>query len=74
MDEPEWEASEHFNREGLVALLQESGEKMVELYGIWLRNNGDFANQVNIRENISLKRILEPDFRFKERGLYQVSL
>jgi hypothetical protein len=74
VDDPEREASERFNREALVTLLREGGEKVVELYGIWLSNDGDYTKQANVRENISLSRILEPDFRFKERGLYQVSL
>jgi hypothetical protein len=71
VDDPEWEASERVNREALVALLRESGEKTVDLYGIW---DGEFEKPVNIREEIPLTRILEPDFRFKERGFYTVSL
>jgi hypothetical protein len=71
VDDPEWEATELVNREALVALLRDSAEKNVELYGVWY---GDFAKQVNVREEIPLARILEPDFRFKERGLYTVSL
>jgi hypothetical protein len=51
--------------------LRESGEKAVDLYGIW---DGEFEKPVNVREEISLTRILEPDFRFKERGFYTVSL
>lgn len=53
VDDPEWEASERFNREALVTLLRGSGEKLVELYGIWLSNDGDYAKHVNVRENIS---------------------
>jgi hypothetical protein len=71
VDDLEWEASERVNREALVALLRESGEKTVDLYGIW---DGEFEKPVNIREEIPLTRILEPDFRFKERGFYTVSL
>ncbi len=71
VDDPAWEASERVNREALVALLRESGEKTVDLYGIW---DGDFAKPVNVREEIPLSRILEPNFRFKERGFYTVSL
>jgi alpha-D-ribose 1-methylphosphonate 5-triphosphate synthase subunit PhnL len=71
VDDPEWEASERENREALVALLRESGEKTVDLYGIW---DGDFAKPANVREEIPLTRILEPNFRFKERGFYTVSL
>jgi alpha-D-ribose 1-methylphosphonate 5-triphosphate synthase subunit PhnL len=71
VDDPEWEARERVNREALVALLQECGEKTVELYGIW---HGEFEKPVTIREEVPLTRILEPDFRFKERGFYTVSL
>lgn len=70
----EWEASERFNREALVNLLRKSGEKVVELYGIWLSDDTSFALPVNVREEIQLAKILEPDFRFKERGFYQVTL
>jgi hypothetical protein len=71
IDDPDWEASERMNREELVALLRQSGEQVVELYGIW---DGEFEKPVNVREEIPLTRILEPDFRFKERGFYTVSL
>jgi hypothetical protein len=71
VDAPDWEASERMNREELVALLRGSGEQVVELYGIWA---GEFEEPVNVREEIPLTRILEPDFRFKERGFYTVSL
>ena len=55
--DPEWAASERVNREALVALLRESGEKTVDLYGIW---DGEFEKPVNIREEIPLTRILIP--------------
>jgi alpha-D-ribose 1-methylphosphonate 5-triphosphate synthase subunit PhnL len=71
VDDPDWEASERMNREALVTLLRGSGEKTVELYGIW---DGEFEKPVNVREKIPLTRILESDFRFKERGFYTVSL
>jgi hypothetical protein len=71
VDAPDWEARERMNREELVALLRGSGEQVVELYGIW---DGEFEKPVNVREEIPLTRILEPDFRFKERGFYTVSL
>jgi hypothetical protein len=70
----EWEVSERFNRDALVNLLRASGEKIIELYGIWLSDDESFALPVNVREEIPLSRILEPDFRFKEWGFYQVSL
>jgi hypothetical protein len=73
VDDLEWEASERFNREALVRLLRESREEVVELYGIWLSDGGDVSSPENFRDEIPLKRILEPTFRFKERGFYQVT-
>jgi hypothetical protein len=54
-----------FNREALVDLLRKTGEKAVGLYGIWGEN---FAEQQKARENISLVRILDSDFWFKEQN------
>ena len=72
--DPEWEASERFNREGLVRLLKDSGEEMVELYGIWLSDwKKDPLSPEVYREDIALAKILEPTFRFKERGFYRVN-
>jgi hypothetical protein len=70
----ESEAAERFNRAELVALLQESGEEMVELYGVWLDDKETLSKPEVFRENIALTRILEPTVRFKERGFYRVSL
>lgn len=65
-------ASTHkHNREALVELLRASGENVIELYGLW---DGDFAEPTAAHENIALKTILEPSFRFKERGLYRVTV
>jgi hypothetical protein len=72
VDNPEWEASERFNREALVGLLRESGEE-IELYGIWLSDGADFSRPENFRDEIPLAKILEPAFRFKERGFYRVT-
>jgi alpha-D-ribose 1-methylphosphonate 5-triphosphate synthase subunit PhnL len=72
VDDPGWEKTELVNREALVAMLIGSGEKMIELYGIW--QDGESEKPVNVREEISLKRILDSDFRFKERGFYTVNL
>jgi hypothetical protein len=72
--DPEWEASERFNRGRLVRLLRESGEEMVELYGIWLSDwKKDPLSPEVFREDIPLAKILEPTFRFKERGFYRVN-
>lgn len=74
VDDPELEATEKGNRESLVRMLRDTGEKWVELYGIWLSRDGDYAKPVNFREDIPLARILEPAFRFKERGFYRVDI
>jgi hypothetical protein len=67
--DPERDASDRYNREALVALLQDSGETMVELYGVW---DGDFAKIPKALEDIPLHRILVSDFRFKEQCFYRV--
>jgi hypothetical protein len=64
-------ASASFNRQGLVELLRASGEKTVELYGIW---DGDFIESPKVQEHINVQRILDSDFFFKERGFYTVSI
>jgi hypothetical protein len=51
--------------------LRNSGEKTVELYGMW---DGDFAEVPKARESISLQKLLHPDFRFKEQGFYMVNM
>lgn len=74
VDDLEWEANERTNRELLMTLLRESDEKIIELYGIWRSGDGYLYKPVNVREEIPLTRIVEPTFRFKERGFYHVSL
>jgi hypothetical protein len=71
--EPERDKSERYNRERLVALLRETREPAVELYGVW---DGDFefSTPPAIREEISVENLLERGFRFKERGFYVVTL
>jgi hypothetical protein len=69
----EKEASDRYNREGLVALLKQTGEETVELYGVW-DGNFDFTTPPVVREEISVDTILQRDFRFKERGFYTVLL
>lgn len=68
---PEQEASDRYNRQGLVDLLKGSREETVELYGVW---DGDFSVPPAAREEIALAAILDPSFRLKERGLYIVRL
>ena|ERR1700719_426788 len=69
--DPEREASDLQNRAGLVALLKESGERTLELYGVW---DGDFTEPPKAQEDVSLERLLDSDFRFKEQGFYRVRL
>ena len=63
--------SDRVNREGLFNILRANGESAVELYGIW---DGDFDQAPEAFEEIPLEAILKPEFRFKERGFYRVSL
>ncbi len=67
---PERVASDQRNQEALVAALRETGEQTIELYGIW---NGDFS-EPRIREKISLRDLLHPEFYFKEQGFCIVTL
>jgi hypothetical protein len=64
-------AIDRLNRERLADLLRATGEKVVELYGVW---DGDFAQVPAARESISIEAILDPNFRFKERGFYEVRI
>jgi hypothetical protein len=64
-------ASNRFNREALVDLLKKTDETAIELYGVW---DGNFAEPPKARETISLERILDSDFWFKEQGFYTVNL
>jgi hypothetical protein len=70
-DNPELEESDRYNREALAALLQASGEQTVELYGVW---DGNFAKPPQAREEINLRTLTQPNFRFKEKGFYVVHL
>lgn len=67
----EQEASERFNREALVMLLKTIDEEFIELYGVWADH---YAIEPKIRETIPVERILDSDFRLKERGFYEVKL
>jgi|HubBroStandDraft_4_1064222.scaffolds.fasta_scaffold55366_1 hypothetical protein len=66
-------ATEQHNREGLVALLRQTGESIVELYGVW-DGDFDFTTPPAAHEEIRLEAILDPTFRFKEQGFYVVRL
>jgi hypothetical protein len=64
-------ASELVNRMALVGLLRTIQNGSVELYGVWA---GGYADDPQGREKISLERILDSDFRFKERRFYEIAL
>jgi hypothetical protein len=57
------------NCEALAALLRSTGDKVIELYGVW---DGDFAKVPQAKEDISIARLLDPGFCFKEQGFYKV--
>jgi hypothetical protein len=61
--------TENGNRMRLVEVLREHGETDVELYALWY---GSFREPPKHTEAVSLVRILDPDFRFKEEGFYRV--
>jgi hypothetical protein len=67
--DPGRDAGDRYNRKALAELLQESGDKTVELYGVW---DGDFAKTPRALEEISLDGILDSNFRFKEQCFYRV--
>jgi hypothetical protein len=70
-EDPTKLASDRFNREALVSLLKKTDENRVELYGVW---DGNFLEPPKARENITLERILDSDFWFKEQGFYTVTM
>jgi hypothetical protein len=63
--------SDQHNRDLLVSLLRANGNKTVELYGFWLDGN-EATKSPQAFENISLDKILESNFLFKEQVLYRV--
>jgi len=46
-------------------------QEFIEIYGCW---DGDFAEKYEDKQDIALKDILDPEFYFKERGLYVVRI
>jgi hypothetical protein len=64
-------AGNRFNREALVELLRKTNEKTVELYGVW---DGNFIEPPKARESISIERLLDSDFWFKEQGFYTITI
>ena len=64
--------SDQHNRKLLVNLLRASDNRTVELYGIWIGGKDDMKKSPQAFEDISLGRILELDFCFKEQVLYRV--
>lgn len=67
----EYEETGRLNRQALAYLLNGLDEDFVELYGVWA---GQESKPPLFREQISLKRTLDSDFRFRERGFYEVRL
>ena len=65
--------SDQHNRDLLVNLLRANGNMTVELCGFWLDGN-EATKSPQAFENISLDKILESDFCFKEQVLYRVHL
>jgi hypothetical protein len=57
------------NRNALATLLRNTGDKTIELYGLWW---GNFAKGPLAFEEIPLLRILEADFLFREQVFYRV--
>ena len=55
-------------------MLPTTGDKVVERYGVWDGTDTDFREEPMAREEITIERILDPDFLFKERGFYEVRL
>jgi hypothetical protein len=58
------------NRGALASLLRNTGEKTIELYGLWW---GNFAKEPMAYEGIPFLRILERDFLFREQVFYRVT-
>jgi hypothetical protein len=63
--------SDRHNREALVDFLRKTGDRVVELYGVW---DGDFAEVPKAQESIMVEKILDSTFLFKERGFYKVTV
>jgi hypothetical protein len=70
--EPEQEASDRSNLERLAALLRDTGDPTVKLYGVW-DGDFDFTTAPAMRQEIPVETILERSFRFKEQGFYLVT-
>jgi len=51
-----------------------NGNKTIELYGFWDGDSEAVTKSPRAFEDISLDRILESDFRFKEQVLYRVHI
>jgi hypothetical protein len=66
-DDAEREASDRYNREGLIALLRQAREQTVELYGVW-DGAFDFTTPPVIREQIFWTPYWNATFGSKSRG------
>ena len=73
-DELDYDPSEtQPNHDALVAFLRLhfAAEPFVELYGLW---DGEFDASAESYQEVSLSRLAEPRFYFRERGFYRVAL
>ena len=70
-DDNEQKEKNSYNAKTLAAISQNSGEKSVEIYGIWAGNG---AKPPRVIEEMHLNAILQPDFRFKEYGFYRIQI
>ncbi len=70
-DDQEQRKKNRYNTQALATLLKKSGEKVVEIYGIWAGNGGKPPRAV---QEFPIGAILQPDFRFKEYGFYRVQI
>jgi len=73
-EDAEWDDRETRSMEMLIALLQTTREAVIELCGIYLGGGEDSADAPRFHKDVTLDRLLDGSFHFKEDGLYRVSL
>jgi len=67
--DPEQAASDQFNRQALVKLLERARSGCVELYGVWAGNWAEAPRRV---EDITIDRMRESSFLLGEQVFYRV--
>lgn len=70
-EEDEEAIATQVDHQTLVAYLKTSGLQKVEIYACW---DGDYALSAEHHEEIAVEDILQPDFFFKERGHYRITI